>query len=170
MTNTRIHLLPQHTNMHAHRHMHAHAHTCMHTNMHTHACTYMHAHTCMHTHMHAHKHAHAYMHAHTCMHTHVHCWQVLIQTFFCARVSAVRELSNQTSSPANSIYVSQRTRNGYVRKKINKEMFYLTMHSTHFIYGYMALDHLARKETRCHHYMGYSFRLAVSVLLYAASH
>ena len=23
-----------------------------------------------------------------------------------------------------------------------KEMFYLTMHSTHFIYGYMASDHL----------------------------
>ena len=33
-----------------------------------------------------------------------------------------------------------------------KEMFYLTTHSTHFIYGYMA-----REETRCH--MGYSFRL-----------
>ena len=28
---------------------------------------------------------------------------------------------------------------------------------------------IARKETRCHH-MGYSFRLAASVLLYASSH
>ena len=54
-----------------------------------------------------------------------------------------------------------------------KEMFYLTMHSTHFIYGYMASDIrlrtilIVRKETRCRH-MGYSFRLAVRVLLYAS--
>ena len=38
-----------------------------------------------------------------------------------------------------------------------KELFYLTMHSTHFIYGYMASDIwlrtilIVRKETRCHH-------------------
>ena len=37
-------------------------------------------------------------------------------------------------------------------------MFYLTTHSTHFIYGYMASD------------MDYSFRLAARVLLYASSH
>ena len=54
-------------------------------------------------------------------------------------------------------------------------MFYLTTHSTHFIYGYMASDIwlrtilIARKETRCHH-IGYSFRLAARVLLYAPSH
>ena len=53
-------------------------------------------------------------------------------------------------------------------------MFYLTMHSTHFIYGYMASDiwqrttQIAREETRCCH-MGYSFRLAATVLLYASS-
>ena len=56
-----------------------------------------------------------------------------------------------------------------------KEMFYLTMHSTHFIYGYMALDIwlrtilIVRKETRCCH-IGYSFRLTARVLLYAPSH
>ena len=56
-----------------------------------------------------------------------------------------------------------------------KTMFYLTTHSTHFIYGYMASDIwlrtilIARKETRCRH-MGYSFRLAARVLLYAPSH
>ena len=56
-----------------------------------------------------------------------------------------------------------------------KEMFYLTTHSTHFIYGYMASDiwlrtiQLARVETRCRH-IGYSFRLAARVLLYAPSH
>ena len=56
-----------------------------------------------------------------------------------------------------------------------KEMFYLTTHSTHFIYGYMASDiwlrtiQIARQETRCRH-IGYSFRLAARVLLYASSH
>ena len=56
-----------------------------------------------------------------------------------------------------------------------REMFYLTTHSTHFIYGYMASDIwlrtilIVRKETRCRH-IGYSFRLAARVLLYARSH
>ena len=54
-------------------------------------------------------------------------------------------------------------------------MFYLMTHSTHFIYGYMASDIwlrtilIVRKETRCRH-IGYSFRLAARVLLYAPSH
>ena len=55
-----------------------------------------------------------------------------------------------------------------------REMFYLTTHSTHFNYGYMASDVwlrtilIVRKETRCRH-IGYSFRLAARVLLYASS-
>ena len=54
-------------------------------------------------------------------------------------------------------------------------MFYLTMHSTHFIYGYMASDIwlrtilIVRKETRCRN-IGYSFRLAAMVILYAPPH
>ena len=48
-----------------------------------------------------------------------------------------------------------------------KEMFHLTSHSTHFIYGYMASDH--SEATPCRH-MGFSFRLAAIVILYAASH
>ena len=54
-------------------------------------------------------------------------------------------------------------------------MFYLTTHSTHFIYGYMASDIwlrtilIVRKETRSRH-IGYSFRLTARVLLYAPSH
>ena len=54
-------------------------------------------------------------------------------------------------------------------------MFYLTTHSTHFIYGYITSDIwlrtilIVRKETRCRH-IGYSFRLAARVLLYAPSH
>ena len=56
-----------------------------------------------------------------------------------------------------------------------REMFYLTTHSTHFIYGYMASDIwlrtilIVRKETRCRH-IGYSLRLTARVILYAPSH
>ena len=56
-----------------------------------------------------------------------------------------------------------------------KEMFYLMMHSTHFIYGYMASDIwlrtilIVRKETRCRH-IGYSYRLTARVILYAPTH
>ena len=50
-----------------------------------------------------------------------------------------------------------------------REMFYLTMHLTHFIYGYMASDIwlrtilIVRKETRCRH-ICYSYRLTARVL------
>ena len=53
-------------------------------------------------------------------------------------------------------------------------MFYLTTHSTHFIYGYMASDIwlrtilIMRKETRCRH-IGKYYRLTARVLLYAPS-
>ena len=56
-----------------------------------------------------------------------------------------------------------------------REMFYLTTHSTHFIYGYMPSDIwlktilIVKKETRCCH-IGYSYRLTARVLLYAPSH
>ena len=48
-------------------------------------------------------------------------------------------------------------------------MFYLTTHSTHFIYGYMASDIwlrtilIVRKETRCCH-ISYSYQLTARVL------
>ena len=56
-----------------------------------------------------------------------------------------------------------------------REIFYLTTHSTHFIYGYMAsyiwlrTILIVRKETRCRH-IGYSYRLTARVLLHAPSH
>ena len=56
-----------------------------------------------------------------------------------------------------------------------REIFYLTTHSTHFIYGHMASDIwlrtilIVRKETRCCH-IGYCYRLTARVLLYAPSH
>ena len=62
-----------------------------------------------------------------------------------------------------------------LQREREREMFYLTTHSTHFIYGYMVSDILlrtiliVRKETRCRH-IGYSYRLAARVLLYAPSH
>ena len=61
------------------------------------------------------------------------------------------------------------------RGKREREMLYLTTHSTHFIYGYMVSDIwlrtilIVRKETRCRH-IGYSYWLTTKVLLYAPSH
>ena len=60
-------------------------------------------------------------------------------------------------------------------KERERNVFYLTTHSTHFIYGYMASDIwlrtilIVRKETCCRH-IGYSYRLTARVLLYAPSH
>ena len=61
------------------------------------------------------------------------------------------------------------------KKEREREMFYLTTHSTHFIYSYMASNIwlrtilIVRKKTRCRH-IGYSYRLTARVLLYAPSH
>ena len=51
-------------------------------------------------------------------------------------------------------------------------MFYLTTLQTHFIYGYTGVGHTAKDHTVQEglRYMGYSFRLAARVLLYAPSH
>ena len=63
---------------------------------------------------------------------------------------------------------------GFLKER-EREMFYLTTHSTHFIYGYMASDIwlrtilIVREEIRCRH-IGYSYRLTARVLLYAPSH
>ena len=61
------------------------------------------------------------------------------------------------------------------KQEREREMFCLTTHSTHFIYGYMASDIwlrtilIVRNETHCRH-IGYSYRLAARVLLYAPSY
>ena len=63
----------------------------------------------------------------------------------------------------------------WTKREREREMFYLTTHSTDFIYGYMVSDIwlrtilIVRKETRCHH-IGYSYWLKARVLLYAPSH
>ena len=75
--------------------------------------------------------------------------------------------NNTCKTTGLSIYTLNRER--------EREIFYLTMHSTHFIYGYMASDiwlrtiRTVRKETCCRH-IGYSYRLTARVLLYASSH
>ena len=67
------------------------------------------------------------------------------------------------------------TLNTFNLQEGRQEMFYLTTHSTHFIYGYMVSDMrlrtilIVRKETRCRH-IGYSLQLTARVLLYAPSH
>ena len=75
----------------------------------------------------------------------------------------------------DAAYPTRWSSTGYWEEVGRKEMFYLTTHSTHFIYGYMASDIwlrtilIVRKETRSRH-IGYSFRLTARVLLYAPSH
>ena len=57
-----------------------------------------------------------------------------------------------------------------------KEMFYLMMHSAHFIYRYLVSDtwlwtaQIMREVTCCHHFMGYSFQLEGSNLFNAPIH
>ena len=85
----------------------------------------------------------------------------------------LNERRPERTQPINEIIIIQDNR--YAEREKEREIFYLTTHSTHFIYGYMASDIwlrtilIVRKETRCRH-IGYSFRLAARVLLYAPSH
>ena len=71
----------------------------------------------------------------------------------------------------NTLYRGTGFVGGKRLKEGRKEMFYLTTHSTHFIYYYMATDIwlrtilIVRKETRCRH-IGYCFRLTARVILY----
>ena len=92
------------------------------------------------------------------------------------RMEAYTVLFNLTEANGYNVnWVSFLKKKAYVIRFWEREMFYLTTHSTHFIYGYMASDIwlrtilIVRKETRCRH-IGYSYRLAARVLLYAPSH
>ena len=99
------------------------------------------------------------------------CCQFLLDGNACCRSTQVhKEISN-------SRLPTRHTASFHIcmDKEGRKEIFYLTTHSTHFIYGYMVSDiwlrtiPIARKETRCRH-IGYSFRLTARYLLYAPSH
>ena len=67
-----------------------------------------------------------------------------------------------------SRHILLKGKEGYVLFNDALNTFYLTMHSTHFISGYMAsyirTTKIAREETLCHH-MGYSLRLAARVFI-----
>ena len=82
--------------------------------------------------------------------------------------------NNRPCSSSSSSSSKSSSSNDNMRERERKK-FYLTTHSTHFIYGYMASDIwlrtilIVRKETRCCH-IGYSYRLTARVLLYAPSH
>ena len=71
----------------------------------------------------------------------------------------------------NTVWKETKREMKYTECTGRKEMFYLMMHSTHFIYGYMASDIwlrtilIARKETRCRH-IGYSYRLTHNMNIY----
>ena len=100
---------------------------------------------------------------------------------------AIQKIANQASSLPDRVCLGKSCVEAVSRGKWaprdtpitvhdgEREMFYFTTHSTHFIYGYMASDiwlrtiPIVRKETRCRH-IGYSFRLTARVLLYAPSH
>ena len=55
-------------------------------------------------------------------------------------------------------------------------LFYLIMHSTHFIGNYYGIRHMVknhsnrREKTHCHYYIGYSIQLAAKDILYTTSH
>ena len=123
---------------------------------------------------HLEKHTHTHTHTHTlllacniCCIWHFQTSVNILNSYLrCWINQREREMFYLTTHSTHFIY-------GYM--EVSKEMFYLTTHSTHFIYGYMASDIwlrtilIVRKETRCHH-IGYSFRLTARVLLYVPSH
>ena len=108
-------------------------------------------HRCSHTSIHTHTYIHTYIHTHIYIHTSIH-------TYIHHSIHTYIHTHIHTHSYTHT----------------EREMFYLTTHSTHFIYRYMASDIwlttilIVRKETRCRH-IGYSYRLTARVLLYAPS-
>ena len=84
-------------------------------------------------------------------------------------------LEQNDCTPPKCGELSEYTDSAHTEVEREREMFYLTTHSTHFIYGYMASDIwlktilIVRNETSCRH-IGYSYRLTARVLLYAPSH
>ena len=90
------------------------------------------------------------------------------------RLYGARNWRSSTRHAPTAISCLETAKRNTVHQR-EREMFYLTTHSTHFIYGYMASDKwlrtilIVRKETHCRH-IGYSYRLTARVLLYAPSH
>ena len=117
------------------------------------------------THTHTHTHTHTDTHTRAHAHTHKHICILKFKT-------TSNDIHNSNSKYKNSKTTRKKTKKKNMRER---EMFYLTTHSTHLIYGYMASDIwlrtilIVRKETRCRH-IGYSYQFTARVLLYAPSH
>ena len=94
-----------------------------------------------------------------------------LESFFPWRWSSGLQLNEEVFSMAEEITQQHFLIHLFYseNKEGKKEMFYLTTHATHVIYGYMASDIWLRpiliviKETHCRH-IGYSFRLTARVL------
>ena len=93
-----------------------------------------------------------------------------MKSFFIMLCSMRRRAGSYSRADGDRIHLQQ-TEQRWSRER----NVYLTTHSTHFIYGYMASDIwlrtilIVRKETRCRH-TGYSYWLTARVLLYGPSH
>ena len=100
---------------------------------------------------------------------------VVTQTLFYLKWRSRKSIGGGGGGTITCSRMPPASANGTLRREREREMFYLTTHSTHFIYGYMASDIwlrtilIVRKETHCRH-IGYSYRLTARVLLYASSH
>ena len=127
---------------------------------------YKYGHTCIRTYIHTYI---VYTYIHTRIYTYIYTYMhIYIQRYIYTFIPTYLHtyLGGRMVSVAGG---------NYGRIEGRKEMFYLTMQSTHFIYGYMASDIwlrtilIVRKETRFRQ-IDYSLRLTARVRLYAPSH
>ena len=87
---------------------------------------------------------------------------IITRTFGCSCVEVTRVKTSYEDQYLHTLTKSLPD-SDIISNEREREMFYLTTHSTHFIYGYMASDIwlrtilIVRKETHCHH-TGYSYR------------
>ena len=157
--------------------MHAYIHTYIHTHIHTHT----------HIHKYTHTHIYTYTHIHTHTHTPIHIYIynfvfnsqnpeaskqhifLILQIWhhdIVQRVKGFKFTNPKQIEAAIGSWMMKTRLGGRPLSKLTcereREMFYLTTHSTHFIYGYMASDLwlrtilIMRKETCCRH-IGYSY-------------
>ena len=147
-TPTYIHTIT-HTHTHTHTHTETHTHTPhIHILIHSFIHSYIHTNIHIHTHIHVHTHTYIYTYIHTSVHLSVRTNKVLFTQNKPSRVSvSCSSSANESvlvkSPPASRLHTPPmactptQPEHGETGRK---EMFYLTTHSTHFIYGYMTSD------------------------------
>ena len=132
------------TYKHTYRHTHTHTHTHMHVYIHDYMHPYMH--TCVHTYIsiYIHTYTHTHMHTYTYIHTSEFLYFLPIHSSVLLIYSSARHHKIHKYQvfvfifPTNAPSVGPGVWHPVIWKLHNKEMFYLTTHSTHFIYSYMA--------------------------------